>query len=44
MQFAGIPDDLVGLIQGIIIFLVAAERIIKTLIIKLFRVKGGENA
>ena len=34
MQLAGIPDDIVVIIQGIIIFFVAADRIVKTWITK----------
>jgi len=43
MQTVGIPDDIVTIIQGIIIFLVAADRIVKTWIRKLsFGKKEGE--
>jgi simple sugar transport system permease protein len=47
MQTAGIPEDIVVLIQGIIIFFVAADRIIKTIINKtsdkIAAKKGGEQ-
>ncbi|MDN5342063.1 ABC transporter permease [Oceanotoga sp. DSM 15011] len=43
MQSVGIPDDIVTIIQGIIIFFVAANRIIKMWIMKFSKpVKGGE--
>ena len=34
MQTVGVPDDIIVIVQGIIIFFVAADRIIKTWIIK----------
>lgn len=43
MQFAKVPDDIVTIIQGIIIFLVAADRIVRTLILKFASPKGGES-
>lgn len=47
MQAAGIPEDIVVLIQGIIIFFVAGNRIIKTLFTrkqkKLLIQQGGES-
>jgi simple sugar transport system permease protein len=32
MQFVGVPKHIVTIIQGIVIFLVAADRIVKTLL------------
>ncbi|PNR97044.1 ABC transporter permease [Petrotoga sp. 9PWA.NaAc.5.4] len=53
MQTIGVPDDIIVVIQGIIIFFVAADRIIKTWIIKISNIgkkktieniEGGEEA
>ena len=53
MQTVGVPDDIIVIVQGIIIFFVAADRIIKTWIIKASKlgknknsqtIKGGEEA
>lgn len=48
MQSIGIPDDIVTIIQGIIILFVAADRIIKTIILKAQKknkpsLEGGED-
>ncbi len=45
MQFIGVPDDIITIVQGIIIFFVAADRIVRTLIIKMSLIgkKGGES-
>ncbi|HPP69925.1 MAG TPA: ABC transporter permease, partial [Pseudothermotoga sp.] len=41
MQFVGVPKHIILIVQAIIIFLVAADRIVRTILIRKKRVKAS---